>query len=603
MNYTCLHCHSYYSLLDGLSTPEDIAKRTVQIGNTAGALTDHGNISGAIAFMQAMKDKGLKPILGCELYISTDSKTRPQSHLPVLAKNDKGWNQLVQATSYASKPENFYYKPRLSLEELGNYTGDLIGFSGHLGSDISNAIQKGENVDDVAYQLQDLFGKGNFFLEVQLMDAKNSPEQLHVANEVRKCSQRTGIPTIATVDAHYARQEQSTDHQVLLCANMHVTMDQGKNPKFLLNTFFKSNNYHIPSYDEMIAYGYTPEELARTNEVADMVSEYKNILKSPILPKVECPPGFDVDTYLRHLCDEGLKNKGLDKSEYIERLGREDKVIQEANLSGYFLVVVDILNFVRSKGWLPGPGRGSAAGSLISYLVRITGIDPLKYGLIFERFYNVGRNTVDHISMPDIDIDVPAGCRDEIIQYLRDKYGEDKVAQIVTFQTMMGKKALKSVFTAYGDMSFDEMNRATKYIVDKSKIAGELKEMKEELGYSSVIRWALINRPEKFEEWCVIDDDGNLTGPLSDRFAQAIRLEGTKCAQSKHAAGIVIGPEPLDQLCPMIYDSKTGLEIIGLEMEDAEAVGLVKLDILGLSTLDKIQDTVFALAESSIDEL
>jgi DNA polymerase-3 subunit alpha len=262
--------------------------------------------------------------------------------------------------------------------------------------------------------------------------------------------------------------------------------------------------------------------------------------------------------------------------------------LQKAGLSSYFLIVQDIVEYVKNNNWLPGPGRGSAAGCLVSYLIGITQINPIKYNLLFERFYNEGRNTADHISMPDIDVDVPINKREYVIDYIKEKYGRDKVSQMITFNTMKGRGALKEVLRVYGNISFEEMNRITKYIPDESKIADELQEMKEDTGESSIIRWALENNVDKLKEWCYISDDGSLAGPLAKRFEQAIRLEGTKSNQSKHAAGVVISKESLGSVCPMIYDAKNKQNIAGMEMQDLESLGLIKFDILGVAMLDKI---------------
>jgi DNA polymerase-3 subunit alpha len=236
---------------------------------------------------------------------------------------------------------------------------------------------------------------------------------------------------------------------------------------------------------------------------------------------------------------------------------------------------------------LAGVGRGSAAGCLVSYLIGITGVNPIPYHLIFERFYNIGRSSKDRVSLPDIDIDVPINKRDYVIDYIKNKYGTKKVAQMLTFNTMKGRGALKEVLRVYGNISFEEMNKITKNIPDEAKIADELQEMKEETGESSIIRWALENSSDKLKEWCSLKEDETLEGPLAKRFEQAIRLEGTKSNQSKHAAGVVISRDNLEDICPMIYDNKNQQMIAGMEMNDLEALGVIKFDILGLAFLDK----------------
>jgi DNA polymerase-3 subunit alpha len=244
--------------------------------------------------------------------------------------------------------------------------------------------------------------------------------------------------------------------------------------------------------------------------------------------------------------------------------------------------------------------HNSAAGCLVSYLIGITSIDPIEYHLIFERFYSAGRNTKDHISLPDIDVDVPILKREDVINYIKNKYGHENVSQMITFNTMKGRGALKDVLRVYGNISFEEMNKITENIPDEAKISDDLQEMKEETGESSIIRWALENNSEKLKEWCFIDEeDGSLKGPLAKRFEQAIRLEGTKTNQSKHAAGIAMSSIKLNEICPMVYDTKTSQPIAGMEMQDLEAIGIVKFDILGIALLDKIM-TISSLLSQGV---
>ena len=624
--YTPLHCHSHYSLLDGLSKPKAMADRIGSIEANGCGLTDHGSISGAMQFASAMKKAGKKPVLGCELYMCNEVSTmkedanRKLHHLPILAKNQAGWKTLVKIVGYSNHPDHYYYKPRISPEELASFLdGNIIGFSGHLGSDIAISIMprneqtKRNELDPdwrkktarLAKWYEEIFGKGNFFLEVQMMDKSINKDMGKVGEMVRQIAIDTGIPTLATPDAHYCTHEDAIDQRVLLCCNMKTTMMAGRDPNFMLSGFFHSDNYHIPTFDEMKSYGHTDAELDATNEILDGIGEYE-ISQPPSLPKFPCPNGADPDEYLRHLCREGWKRKiegKVNKSrhaEYGARVDAELKVLQGAGLSSYFLIVGDVLKYVRSNGLLPGPGRGSAAGCMVSYLCDITSIDPIRYGLIFERFYNAGRNTSDRISMPDIDVDVPVGFRDKVIDYLKDTYGHDKVGQMITFQTMKGKGAIKDVIRAYGGFSFEEVNQITKHIPDEARIADELQNMED----PSIIRWALENNSKELMEWCHLNDNGDLEGPLAPRFEQAMRLEGTKTNQSKHAAGIVIAPEPLDTICPMVYDGKKGSaqQICGFEMFDAEDAGLLKLDILGVAVLDKVMGTSTVLQGKSLSE-
>jgi DNA polymerase-3 subunit alpha len=623
--YFPLHVHSHFSLLDGLSKPEDIASRCEEIESEGSALTDHGSISGHIQFLQKMKKVGKKPILGCEFYVCNEDatikndKNRKLAHLCILAKNDEGWREMVQMVSMANRPDFFYHKPRLDLDRIAQFAqnGNLLAFSGHIGSHMSN-ILFGDNGDlsstwrqegvRLAKWFQNAFGKDNFRLEKQRMDHMNFPKQDIIADCIEQIHKDTGIPVVATPDAHYARQEDAEDQRVLLCSNLRTTIQQASKPEFGMGGFFRSRQYHIPSYEEMRQW-HSAEELDNTLALAASVEDYDKILRHPVLPEFKCPEGATPDEYLRHLCREGWRAKvqgGVPQSkhdEYAKRVERELGVLQGAGLSSYFLIVSDIIDFVRKNDWLPGPGRGSAAGCLVSYLIGITAIDPMPYGLIFERFYNAGRNTEDRVSMPDVDMDVPKYAREFVIEYMRKKYGEDKVGQMVTFQTMKGRGALKDVMRAYGGISFDEMNEITKNIMEEHKIADELQKMKEETGDSSIIRWCLENTPKKLEKWCTIDDQGNFNGPLARRFEQAIRLEGTKTNTSKHAAGVVIAPEPLSMMCPMIHDKESGRSIAGFEMDDLELVGGIKFDVLGITALDKAMGVQNDLLTGEVNEI
>ncbi len=611
MNYVPLHVHSHFSLLDGLSQPQQIADRCTEIGARACALTDHGNIAGAVKFYTAMKKAKIKPILGCELYICYQDPTiqekenRELSHFIVLAKNYKGWKDLIKIVSASNKPEHYYHKPRLDLETLGKLnSGNLMAITGHLGSTLADAILDQYSLKsdwlklgiDHVNKLKQLFGD-YVFLEAQLMDKDNLSIQEDLTNAVREIGKQTNTRVICTPDAHYCRREDAIDQRILLCNNIKTTFPEisrkiSNDEDVPLSCFFTSDNYHIPSQEEISSL-HTDEEISNTNFVADLVEDY-DILSKPKLPPFNCPNNLGPDEYLRELCRQGWKEKIAkviaeeDQTKYVDRIKYELGVLQGAGLSSYFLIVQDIVNYVRKNNWLPGPGRGSAAGCLVSYLIGITSIDPIKYGLLFDRFYNVGRNTADHISMPDIDVDVPIDKRELIIEYIKDKYGHDKVSQMITFNTIKGRGALKDVLRVYGNISFEEMNNITKNIPDEAKIADELQEMKEETGESSIIRWALENNVDKLKEWCYIDDGSELQGPLSKRFEQSIRLEGTKSNQSKHAAGIAISSEPLSEICPMIYDSKNKQLIAGMEMQDLESIGIIKFDILGVAMLDKI---------------
>ncbi len=609
--YIPLHVHSHYSLLDGLSRPKQIAQRCVDIGVKSCAITDHGNIAGAAQVHAALKSKGIKPILGCELYICDqhasmkDKSNGKLSHFIVLAKNLQGWNTLVKIISESNKPEHFYRKPRLSIDQLAEIVDEnIIGFCGHLGSYLANKILSNDEIVDnwksiattEVKKLKKIFGD-NFFLETQLMDKELNPAQISLAECVRELSKDLGVRAICTPDAHYANQRDAIDQRILLCNNLKTTLPEinrklSNEEDVPMSTFFISDKYYILSPEEMQDL-HTEEEIENTIYVDSLCENY-DINHEPRLPpfQTETSP----DEYLRQLCREGWKRKigtKVEKSlheKYADRIKYELSILQSAGLSSYFLIVSDIVKYVKSQGWLAGPGRGSAAGCLVSYLIDITSIDPIKHDLIFERFYNAGRNTKGRVSMPDIDMDVPINQREQVIEYIKDKYGSDNVSQMITFNTLKGRGALKDVLRVYGDVTFDEMNQITKNIPDEAKIADELEQMRDEYGDASIIRWALENRVDNLKNWCYIDKEGNLSGPFAKRFEQAMRLEGTKVNQSKHAAGVVITDKKLETICPMIFDTKTKQPIAGMEMNDLEYLGIIKFDVLGIAMLDKVMN-------------
>lgn len=669
-NWSPLHCHSHYSLLDGLSKGTSIASRCTELGYNSCAITDHGNISGSVSFSKALKDvcrcgqpknmhdsggkcrldngcmefknQPIKPILGCEFYLSPkdpalkEVENGKHAHLCVLAKNLQGWKNLVQSVSYSNNPDFFYRKPRLSLEKFGPFaaSGDLIAFSGHMGSELANIIfsepklaysaqnyeqAKGlvhpeweKRVTELAGKYLEIFGKDNFFLEIQLIDAKNLPAAEIVAKILRHVAKKNGWRCLATADSHYPSKEDAGDQRVLLCSAMETTLNQvrGKldnNQEVGLGGFFKSNNYHIPSLAELEAL-HTEEEIKNSLVISEMCENYK-VTGDPMLPDFKCPGGIKPDDYLRELCIKGWNEivkpgvKPENYSEYGNRIKMELGVFKEANLASYFLIVQDYCNYARSKGWLLSPGRGSGAGCMVSALIGITDkiVDPLEYGLLFERFYNAGRNAPGRISLPDIDCDFPIKHREEIKNYIRSTYGIDKVAEMVTFSRMQGRGAMKDVMRAHEACGFDEINRMNEFIPDEAEISDELQLMREETGEASIIRWALENNGDKLKEWCFIKEDNTLDGPYAKLFEQAIRLEGTKRSQGKHAAGIVISATPLAEVCPMVYDKSSGLMIAGMEMGDLESMGHVKFDILGVAVLDKIMG-VQELAQTGLIE-
>ena len=611
-SYVPLHVYSHYSLQLGLSKPEDISKRCASLDMTSCAITDSGSIAGCVAFFKEMTSNNIKPILGCELYICDNDPLIKNIHneklskIMVLCKDLVGWKNLIKIVSQLNSKDFFYKKPRIDLNNLSLLVdkGHLVCITGYYNSTLWNAITSDNELniewnkqcDNHLTILKGIFGNDNLFVEIQLFD--NFYNQKTIGLQLREYCKTNNINRIAGIESYYSESADCVDQRILLCSSLKTTLPE-ISKKIInkidtgVNHFFNSDQYHILDSDTMNSM-YDETELSNTLLIDSMCESYTPLNK-PVLPRFDCPKDFPSEPeYLRQLCREGwrlkIQNKiSKDKEpEYLDRIKYELEVLQGANLSSYFLIVRDILQFIRDKGWLPGPGRGSAAGCLVSYLIGITNIDPIKYDLLFERFYNSGRNTKDRISMPDIDVDVPIMERETIIEYIKNKYGHDKVSQMITFNTLKGRGALKEVLRVHDNISFDEMNNITKSIPDEAKIADELQEIKEEEGSASIIRWALENNPDKFQEWCEIDENGQLIGPLAKRFEQAIRIEGTKYNQSKHAAGIAIAATPLNEICPMIFDTKTEQNIAGLEMNDLDALGVIKFDILGIALLDKM---------------
>lgn len=629
MQWASLHCHDHYSLLDGLSKPNQIAAKVKELDLYGCAITNHGNMSSVAQFASAMKSTKKKTIFGNEFYISAQDASiqtptnRSCSHLVVLAKNHDGYKNLILATSESNKPEHFYYKPRLDLNKLGKIgDGKLIVFSGHPGSDLANvcftdikaaysartyadakALVRGDwyqAVVGLAKKYMDLFGRENFYFEIQLIDKDNIPAAEIVAKILRYVGGKENIPCVATADSHYVNREDSIDQRILLCSRFQTTFaevqkkissdSEGESDGLI--GFFRSNNYHIPSVAEIAQLHQGHEvELENSIKIADACGEF-SILGKPMIPQFECPDGIEPAAYLEKLCEKGWNsiierkiNRGKHE-EYKSRLDYELGVLNGAGLASYFLIVQDYINWAKRDSLVVV--RGSAAGCLVSYLIGISDVDPIEFDLLFERFYNAGRNTKDNVSLPDIDTDFETSKRDQVINYIKNKYGPDRVSQIATFGRLQGKAALKDVLRAWGACSFEESNRITEHIPNDSKIADELQLMRENGVEPSIIRWALENNSKELSEWCVINDEGKLEGKFAKYFEQAMRLEGTKRQVGQHAAGIVISQKPLAEVVPLLYDKNNGSTKVGLEFTDAEKLGMVKFDILATNVLDKL---------------
>jgi DNA polymerase-3 subunit alpha len=573
--FTHLHLHTDYSLLDGACDVDKLAAHVAKLGQNAAAMTDHGNIYGAVHFFDAMKKKNLKPILGCELYLCKEEDHRREhanpdskyNHLLVLAENEAGYRNLVKLTSEAAL-HGFYKKPRVSKKFLAAHSEGLIGFSGCLAGEVSEYLMAGKYdlAKKTAGDLETIFGRGNFFLEVQ--DHHLAPDA-EVVKSMFRLERELDIPLIATNDSHYIEDSDSRAHEILLCVQTAGSMNDPKRFKF------DTNEFYIKSAEEMHRlFAETPEVCTRTMQFAERCALELAKVKNPF-PKFECPPGMDLDAYFEQVCREGWKRRRetalahLEATgqmrhslvEYEERLTREIECIKAMKFPGYFMIVWDFIRYAKQKSIPVGPGRGSAAGSLVAYVMEITDIDPIQNNLLFERFLNPER-----VSMPDIDIDFCMNRRGEVIEYVRAKYGVDQVAQIITFNTMAAKAAIKDVGRAL-DVPYGEVDRIAKLIPATIGITIE-----QALKDSPPLAQAYESEPKIRE---IIDT--------------AMRLEGLVRGAGVHAAGVVIAPAPLTELVP-VTRTKDEAIVTSYDMKAVEKMGLLKMDFLGLTTLTVIDD-------------
>jgi len=637
--YFPLKVHSHFSLSLGLSKPNHIARRVRAIGLEGAALTDIDSISGTIDYLEIMAGDpkngkpALKSVIGCEFtVVQGEEKTKNCGTIILIAKNLNGWLSLARALSKANM-RYYFDKPHITLKELADIISqnDVVAISGYLGSEIGDlffenskeiylsstyevakqTVNKNwfKDTSNLISKYKEIFGSENFYLGVQLVDINVIHGSRLAAEGVRYLAKQTNTKTVAIPDSYYADKEDAYDQRVLLVNRLGTNLKMvAKKPvqgdDIALGRFFNNINYHIPSYDEMVAYGHTKEELENSLAIAAQCSPY-SLSHQPMLPQFPTPNGNPSKDFMRDLCRDGwvkrwpqisqvIASGKHTKEEYVNRFNMEFDVLTNVGLADYFLIVNDIINFAINDGQLTGAGRGSAAGSLILYLLGVTHVDPIEYDLLFERFYNAGRNTPGNISLPDVDMDFEKNGRERVLQYVRNKYGADRVAQMITFNRMQGRGALKDVTRAHDVLDNETINRITKLLPNEPEIADQLQAMKEVDkanggdGEASIIEWAIENHPNDYKEWVYYDDNEKLQGPLSKVFEQAIRMEGTKRASGKHAAGVVIAQKPLKEICPMAYDSSTGEMIAAMEMNALEKMGHVKFDFLGISTLDKI---------------
>ncbi len=564
MEFTHLHVHTEYSLLDGSSKIKEITARAKELGMDSMAITDHGVMYGVIDFYRACKDNGIKPILGCEVYVAPGSRFEKEAgdnsdryyHLVLLAENNKGYSNLMKIVSRGFT-EGFYYKPRVDYEVLEQYHEGIIALSACLAGEVQRNLARGlyENGCEAAKKYEKIFGKGNFFLELQ---DHGIPEQTYVNQQLVKMSHELDIELVATNDIHYTYAEDADAHDILLC------IQTGKKVTDENRMRYEGGQYYCKSPEEMAQlFKYAPQAITNTHKIAERcnVEIEFGVTK---LPKYEVPEGFDSWTYLNYLCDNGMKKRyegDADIEEKKKRLEYELSVIKTMGYVDYFLIVWDYINFAKTNDIAVGPGRGSAAGSIVSYCLGITDIDPIKYNLIFERFLNPER-----VSMPDIDVDFCYERRQEVIDYVVRKYGKDRVVQIVTFGTMAARAVIKDVGRVL-DLPYAMVDTIAKMIP-------------RELGIT--IDKALKLNPDLKS---IYDTDPQ----VKDLIDKSKRLEGLPRHASMHAAGVLISQKAVDEYVPLSVGSD-GAVVAQFVMTTLEELGLLKMDFLGLRTLTVIRD-------------
>ncbi|MBY0374743.1 MAG: DNA polymerase III subunit alpha, partial [Bryobacteraceae bacterium] len=569
-----LHAHTDYSLLDGACEIGKMMKLAAEQKTPALGMTDHGNLFGAVEFYNKANEYGIKPIIGCEVYIaqggqSVKSERNKDNHLLLLCENAEGYRNLIRLVS-SGYLDGFYYRPRIDKALLAQHAKGLICTSACLNGDIEEALLEDRYDDAKRYALEyrDIFGRDNFFLEIQ---DHGLPEDRKVIPLVNKLSKQLDIPLIATNDAHYLTKGDARAHEILLC------IQTGKLMKDENRMRFTGEEFYLKSRDEMEAlFGDFPQSLDITWDIAQRCNLKLDKVNNPF-PQFDVPSTHTIDSYfeyvaregferrkirLEHLAAEGRLRYPIEK--YYERLDFEIKTIQQMKFSGYFLIVWDFIRYAKDKDIPVGPGRGSAAGSLVGYSMKITDIDPMQYGLLFERFLNPER-----ISMPDIDVDFCTRGRGDVIKYVTEKYGREQVAQIITFGTLGAKAAIKDVARVL-DLTFVESDKITKLIPSQP------------IGIS--LTKALEVEPQLGE---LAKSDPR----VKDVIDTALKLEGVARNASVHAAGVVIAPEPLKGLVPLYKTNKDEI-VTQYDMNGLEKLGLLKMDFLGLTTLTIIEDAL-----------
>jgi DNA polymerase-3 subunit alpha len=578
MSFVHLHLHTEYSLLDGASRPEQLAGRVAKLGMPACAITDHGNMFGAVEFYNAMKKEGVKPIIGCEMYVAYGSRhdkagvedqqadAGANNHLIVLAATSEGYRNLVKLVS-AGYTEGFYYKPRIDKELLREHREGLIVLSSCLKGEVSQSLAGGNytKAKEAALQYRDILGAENFFLEIQ---DHGIPDQQKIIPMMAKLGEETGLQLVATNDSHYLNKDDAFAHEVLLCIGTGKTLGDERRMKFY------SDDFYVKGPDEMErVFRAYPQAVANTLRIAERVNMSLDV-SGHHLPRFPVPKGHDPASYFEQVTRDGLKkrlaalrNPKHEPQAYWDRLEGEIEIIKGMGFPGYFLVVWDFIKYAKDSGIPVGPGRGSAAGSLVAYSLGITDIDPLEYDLLFERFLNPER-----ISMPDIDVDFCMNRRGRVIEYVRNKYGKENVAQIITFGTMAAKSVVRDVGRVLG-MPYGLVDKVAKTIP-----AGP-----------EVTLPAAAEESPQLAEFVKNDKE------VAQIIEIGSRLEGLSRHAGMHAAGVVITPEPVTNYVPLYLTNRDEI-VTQYDMRIIEKIGLLKMDFLGLRTLTVIDDAVKSAA-------
>jgi len=575
LKFTHLHTHSHYSLLDGLSKIDDLVNRAKEMGMESLALTDHGVLYGAIEFYKKAKKAGIKPIIGCEVYISENSMhdKRPniddkRYHLILLAKDNTGYKNLIKIVS-AAHLEGFYYKPRIDKNFLRKHSDGLIALSACLGGELSRAISSNSysKAKKIALEHEEIFGKGNYYIELQ--EHPNIEDQNSVTPQLVKLAKETGIPIVATQDSHYTHPEDAHAHDVLLAVQTGNKLDDKDRLTMKNDDFSLISSEDMYKKFSLLGESVTLEALENTGKIADACNLEIELDKVK-LPNFPLPENYSTpEEYLKKLAYEGIVSRyGANPAEeVVKRLDYELNIIQKTGFASYFLIVQDFVNWAKKNNIVVGPGRGSAAGSIVSYLLNITNIDPLKYDLLFERFLNPER-----VSMPDIDLDFADARRDEVLKYVADKYGHDHVAQVITFGTMAARGGIRDAGRALG-YSYDFCDKIAKMIpLNPNQGKSSLKKAVETV---TELKEAYNSNPD-----------------VKKLIDAAARLEGVARHSSTHACAVVITPKTLTEYLPLQYGTNEGDIITQYEMHAVEDLGLLKMDLLGLANLTIIEETL-----------